>query len=92
MKPFVKAAASLRKHLTGITEALARKVNNGRHEGINTNVRLIIRRARGFHSAEAALGLVMLTCGPIAIGCRSWAGLISWGVSGFSRQTWGVWL
>ena len=67
MKPFVKAAASLRKHLTGITEALARKVNNGRHEGINTNVRLIIRRARGFHSAEAALGLVMLTCSPTAI-------------------------
>ncbi|MBR7839141.1 caspase family protein [Actinospica durhamensis] len=27
----------------------------------------------------------------IADGCRSWAGLISWGVSGFSRQTCGVW-
>ena len=67
MKPFVKAAATVRKHLIGITEALDRKVNNGRHEGINSNVRLIIRRARGFHSAEAALGLVMLTCGPISI-------------------------
>jgi transposase len=67
MRPFAKAAATVRKHLIGITEALARKVNNGRHEGINSNVRLIIRRARGFHSAEAALGLVMLTCGPITI-------------------------
>lgn len=67
MKPFAKAATTLGKHLTGITEALARKVNNGRHEGINSNVRLIFRRARGFHSAQAALGLVMLTCGPISI-------------------------
>lgn len=67
MAPFAKAAKTLRKHLAGITAALERKVNNGRHEGINSNVRLIIRRARGFHSAEAALGLVMLTCGPIKL-------------------------
>ncbi len=67
MKPFAQAATTGRTHLIGITEALDRKVNNGRHEGINSNVRLIIRRARGFHSAEAALGLVMLTCGPITI-------------------------
>jgi transposase len=67
MAAFAKAAKTIRKHLTGITEALNRKVNNGRHEGINSNVRLIIRRARGFHSAQAALGLVMLTCGPITL-------------------------
>jgi transposase len=67
MAPFLKAAKTLRKHLAGITAALERKVSNGRHEGINSNVRLIIRRARGFHSAEAALSLVMLTCGPITL-------------------------
>lgn len=67
MAAFTKAAKTIRKHLAGITEALSRKVSNGRHEGINSNVRLIIRRARGFHSAEAALGLVMLTCGPITL-------------------------
>jgi transposase len=67
MAPFIKAARTLRKHLAGITAALERKVSNGRHEGINSNVRLIIRRARGFHSAEAALGLVLLTCGPVTL-------------------------
>ena len=36
--------------------------SNGRHEGLNTKVRLLIRRAYGFHSAEAALALVMLAC------------------------------
>lgn len=65
MPAFAKAARTIRKQLTGITEAIERRINNGRHEGINSNVRLIIRRARGFHSAEAALGLIMLTCGPI---------------------------
>jgi hypothetical protein len=30
-------------------------------------VRLIFRRARGFHSPEAALALVMLSCGPITL-------------------------
>jgi len=40
-------------------------VNNARHEGLNRRVRLIVNRAYGFHSANAALGLIMLTLGPI---------------------------
>ena len=32
---------------------------------MNVKVRLLIRRAYGFHSAAAALALVMLACGPI---------------------------
>lgn len=67
MDPFAKAAKTIRKHLDGITAALDRRISNGRHEGINSVVRLIIRRARGFHSPEAALGLVILTCGPISL-------------------------
>jgi transposase len=67
MAPFLTAVKTIRKHMTGITEALDRRISNGRHEGINSVVRPIIRRARGFHSADAALGLVMLTCGPITI-------------------------
>ena len=42
-------------------------LSNGRHEGLNTKVRLLIRRAYGFHSAEAALALVMLACGPVKL-------------------------
>jgi transposase len=36
-----------------------------RLEGLNQRVRLIMRRAFGFHSAKAALALVMLSAGPI---------------------------
>jgi hypothetical protein len=40
-------------------------VNNARHEELNRRVRLIINRAYGFHSANAALALIMVTLGPI---------------------------
>ncbi len=36
-----------------------------RHEGLNRRVRLLVKRTYGFHSAEAALGLIMVTLGPI---------------------------
>jgi len=40
-------------------------VNNARHEGLNARVRLITKRAYGFHSARATLALIMITLGPI---------------------------
>ena len=52
---FVKAAKTIRKFRDGILTAIRTGINNGRAEGLNCVVRLIIRRARGFHSAEAAL-------------------------------------
>ena len=48
-----------------IVNAIEQDISNGRVEGMNVKVRLIIRRAYGFHSADAALALVMLACGPI---------------------------
>ena len=64
---FVKAAKTIRKHRDGLIAAIRLGINNGRAEGLNNVVRLIFRRARGFHSAEAALALVMLSCGPITL-------------------------
>jgi transposase len=64
---FVKAGRTIRKHRDGIDAAIARGLSNGRHEGLNTKVRLIINRAYGFHTADAALALVMLSCGPVTL-------------------------
>ena len=50
-----------------IVNALEHRISNGRVEGLNTKVRLLVRRAYGFHSADAALALVMLSCGPITL-------------------------
>ena len=42
-------------------------MSNGRHEGLNNKIRTMINRAYGFHSAEAALALIMLACGPVTL-------------------------
>jgi transposase len=63
--PFVKVAATIRRFRDGILAAIRLKINNARAEGLNNHVRLITRRAYGFHSPKAALALVMLSCGPI---------------------------
>ena len=65
LKPFVTAAKTIRKRKEGILAAVRLGINNAQHEGLNRRVRLIVNRAYGFHSAKAALGLVMLTLGPI---------------------------
>ena len=67
LEPFVKAARTFRTHRQGILAAIARGLSNARLEGLNRRVRLIVRRAFGFHSAKAALALVMLSCGPITL-------------------------
>ena len=65
LKPFVTLAKTIREHRAGILTAVRLGVNNAQHEGLNRRVRLIVNRAYGFHSAKAALGLIMLTLGPI---------------------------
>ena len=65
LDPFVKTARTIRQRRGIIINALEAGISNGRVEGLNTKVRLLIRRGYGFHSAEAALALVMLACGPI---------------------------
>ena len=65
LEPFIKAARTIRQRRDLILNAVEHGISNGRVEGLNTKVRLIIRRAYGFHSATAALALVMLAAGPI---------------------------
>jgi transposase len=62
---FVKLGRTIREHRDGILAAIRLGVTNARVEGLNNRVRLITRRAFGFHSAHAAAALVMLSCGPI---------------------------
>ena len=65
LKPFVTLARTIRKRRAGILVAIRLGITNARHEGLDRRVRLIVNRAYGFHSANAALGLIMLTLGPI---------------------------
>lgn len=65
LEPFIKAGRTIRRHRDGILAAIRLGLTNARLEGLNQRVRLIMRRAFGFHSARAALALVMLSAGPI---------------------------
>jgi transposase len=67
LEPFIRLGKTIRKHRDGILAAVRLGINQGRTEALNNKVRLIVRRAYGFHTAEAALALVMLTCGPITL-------------------------
>jgi transposase len=65
LKPFIRFGRTLKKHREGILAAIRLGITQGRTEALNNKVRLITRRAYGFHSAQAALALVLLTLGPI---------------------------
>ena len=65
LEPFIKAGRTIRRHRDGILAAIRLGLTNARLEGLNQRVRLIMRPAFGFHSARAALALVMLSAGPI---------------------------
>jgi len=64
LAPFVTMARTIRQHREGTLAAIRLGINNGRIEGLNNRVRLIVRRGFGFHTATAALALVILSCGP----------------------------
>ena len=67
LKPFVRLGRTIRKHREGILAARRLNLSNARAEALNNKVKLIVRRAYGFHSANAALALVHLTCGPVTL-------------------------
>jgi transposase len=60
---FVKLARSIRQHKTRIHAALVHGLSNARVESMNQKLRLITRRAFGFRSVEALIGLAMLAHG-----------------------------
>jgi transposase len=58
---FVKLAKTITAQRPGIVAAIENNLSNARVEKANTQIRLIARRAFGFHSAEALIALAKLT-------------------------------
>jgi transposase len=59
----VKLAKTITDQKTGILAAINNGLSNARVEAINTQIRLITRRAFGFHTPEALIALAMLSLG-----------------------------
>jgi len=58
---FVKLAQRITRHRPAIVACIQHRLSNGIVESTNTKIRLIIRRAFGFHSAKPIIALAMLT-------------------------------
>ena len=63
LAPFVKLARTITEQRAGIEAAIRHGLSNARIEQVNTQLRLITRRAFGFHSPHAAIALAMLALG-----------------------------
>ena len=57
LQPFVKLARTITEQRPGIEAAIQNGLSNARVEQVNTQLRLIIRRAFGFHSYQAPIAL-----------------------------------
>lgn len=57
---FVKLAKSIREYLPKIEATLQHRLTNARVEAMNTQIRLLVRLAHGFHHTGALIGLAML--------------------------------
>lgn len=60
LEPFVKLARTIREYRPAIHDALRLGLSNALVESTNTKIRLIARRAFGFHSPQALIALAML--------------------------------
>ncbi len=61
LEPFRKLARTISAQRAGIVAAIEHGLSNARVEAINTQIRMITRRAFGFHSASALIALAMLS-------------------------------
>lgn len=63
LEPFVKLAATIRRHLETIHNMLDCGLSNARIEANNTHLRLLTRQGYGYHSANALITMAMLRRG-----------------------------
>ena len=63
----MKLARTLRLRFKEVTNAWFYGITNARNEGTHSAIRTIFARAHGFHTAEAALSIINLCCGPTPI-------------------------
>ena len=60
---FVALARSIRRYRELILNTLDHHLSNARSEATNTHLRALTKRAYGFHSPDALIGMAMLTRG-----------------------------
>lgn len=67
LDPFIRTALTLDLHRDYVANAIALGLSNARLEGMNSTVRLVSHRARGFRRLDSLLALLTLICGRIPV-------------------------
>lgn len=67
LEPFVRTALTLDTHREQVANAIALGLTNARLEGMNSTVRLISHRARGFRRLDSLLAMITLVCGRVPV-------------------------
>jgi transposase len=65
--PFVRVAATLSEHAEAVVNAIKLGLSNARLEAMNSTVRLISHRSRGFRRLESLLAMIRLVCGKVPV-------------------------
>ena len=65
LAPFTKLARSIEHYKPLIINTLEHELSNARAEATNVHLRVLTRRAYGFHSPEALIAMAMLTRGGV---------------------------
>jgi transposase len=63
LQPFVDLAYTVANHIDAILVTLDHRISNALVEALNTRIRLLTRRAFGFHSSAPLIALAMLSFG-----------------------------
>jgi transposase len=67
LEPFVRVAVTLEEHADAIVNTVELRLSNARLEAMNSTVRLISHRSRGFRRVESLLAMIQLVCGRVPV-------------------------
>jgi transposase len=67
LEPFVRCALTIDLHRDLVVNAITQRLSNARLEGMNSTVRLLSHRARGYRRLSSLLAMITLVCGRIPV-------------------------
>tara|TARA_B110000908_G_scaffold149527_1_gene182830 strand:- start:506 stop:730 length:225 start_codon:yes stop_codon:yes gene_type:complete len=62
---FIKFSRTVIKHKDGIINFVTTRINNGILEGINSNIQLAKKRARGYRNTDDFISMIYFLCGKL---------------------------
>ncbi len=72
LESFKELGHKIKRHLPAILNTIRSKISNARSEGVNSKIKLLIRKARGFRNLENMKDLIYLSNGNLTLTFPGW--------------------